>query len=115
MKLSIIVKKHATKDGREFYGATARGKFLSEVKGITEKEADEMFAVKMVACSSTLPASEGIYSLTAENGEAWIDRREGVVCGKLRVVRVKGSFTFEKKADLKDGPKAEPSKNDVAF
>lgn len=113
MKLSMIVKKHATADGRTFYGATARGKYLTGVKGITEGEHEEMFVVKIVAGSGAFPADEGVFEVVLD-GDAWLDRREGVKCGSLRVVRIKGACTFTKKAEFVEQPKkAETS--EVAF
>lgn len=99
MNISLIIKKHA-KDGREFYGATARGKYLKGVKGVGEADAETMYVVKIVNGCGAFPAAEGVYDCGIE-GDAWIDSREGVECCGLKVVRIKGVCTFNKKADLK--------------
>lgn len=97
MKLSAVVRKYTSKDGRTFFAASSKGKFLAEVKKIDHPAEDETtFDIKIVAGTGALPQAEGVYEITCE--DAWKDTREEI---KFPTVRVKGVSTSEKKCDLK--------------
>lgn len=73
-KISIIVRNFQTKDGRTFTKLSIGGKFINDVL------ADEsvQYQVKFTANSQAkAPTEEGIYEVAFNDGEAWIDTREG--------------------------------------
>lgn len=131
-KISVVIRKHTAKDGRAFYGATARGRYLislqaidrakkkgdtelaDEINGFTSALLDCNCVVKITAKSGVVfPQEEGVFAITFE-GEAWLDTRnsepgdhEGGFI-PLPIVRLDGkNFTFEKKCDLKPFAKAD--------
>lgn len=127
--ISVVIRKHTSTDGRTFFGATAKGRYLidretveefekgqfhdvadlQEVVGkIAAEDLDKNMIIKITQKSGvTWPTEEGIYRVTFE-GSMWVDDRptEDKRADKskpaLKVVRLNGSkFEFSKTHDLK--------------
>ena len=73
-KIKIIVRNFQTKDGRTFTKLSIGGKFINDV--LADESAQ--YQVKFTANSQVKePNEEGIYEVAFNDGEAWIDTREG--------------------------------------
>ena len=75
-KIKVIVRNYLTKEGRNFSKVSIGGKFINDVL------ADEAATYTVRFTSKSLvkePTEDGIYEVAFNNGEAWIDTREGYV------------------------------------
>lgn len=73
-KIKIIVKNYQTKKGTTFTKLSIGGKFINDVLA----EEDKSYQVKFTSTSAVKePNQEGIYEVAFNDGEAWIDTREG--------------------------------------
>ena len=73
-KIKVIVRNYQTKKGTTFTKITIGGKFIRDVL------ADEaaQYQVKFTSKSAVKePTENGIYEVAFNEGEAWIDTREG--------------------------------------
>ena len=97
-KMKIIVDKKKGADGREFFAAGIRGKYIPKdlAKAIGAEE-DRYYAIRPVGMS--LPQKKGVW--TVEFDDCWIDKRKP----EFQIIRLREVlFDFEK--DLLE--KAEP-------
>lgn len=73
-KIKVIVRNYQTKKGTTFTKVCIGGKFINDV--LADESAQ--YQVKFTSKSAVKePTEEGIYEVAFNNGEAWIDTREG--------------------------------------
>lgn len=96
-----IIKKYTTKDGRIFYGAKTNKKYLSEnikkenhfaINNSEDLKEGTTYSVRPVG--SQIPQKEGIYLVTSENRETWLDNRAEFL--SKNIVRTRGNFKYIK-------------------
>ena len=89
-KIKIIVDKKKAADGREFFAAGIRGKFIPKdlAKDLGAEE-DRYYAVRPVGVS--LPQKKGVWAVSFS--DCWIDKRNL----DFQIIRLRDpSFDFEK-------------------
>lgn len=98
-KIKIIVDKKKAADGREFFAAGIRGKFIpKELSEALGAEEERYYAVRPVGVS--LPQKKGVWSISFS--DCWIDKRNP----DFQIIRLREpSFQFEKELlEKKDNP-----------
>ena len=100
-KIKIIVDKKKAADGREFFAAGIRGKFIpKELAKALGAEEDRYYAVRPVGVS--LPQKKGVWGISFS--DCWIDKRNP----DFQILRLRDpSFAFEKDLLEKAKPVAE--------
>lgn len=100
MKISVIIEhKVGTSNGKKysFFAASAQGKYLLGVKGITTGADDLTYFQVKTPMGNSFPTTEGIYDVEVNEDDAWKDVRETVTRPTVWV----RNATYTKKADLK--------------
>lgn len=89
-KIKIIVDKKKAADGREFFAAGIRGKFIpKELAKALGAEEDRYYAVRPVGVS--LPQKKGVWGISFS--DCWIDKRNP----DFQILRLRDpGFQFEK-------------------
>ena len=103
-KIKIIVDKKKSADGREFFAAGIRGKFMpKELAKALGAEEERYYPVRPVGVS--LPQKKGVWAISFS--DCWIDKRNP----DFQIIRLREpSFDFEK--DLLEN-KASPAPVDA--
>lgn len=102
-KLKIIVDKKKGADGREFFAAGIRGKYIpKDLAKALGAEEERYYAIRPVGVS--LPQKKGVWSVSFS--DCWIDKRKP----EFQIIRLRDpSFDFEKDLlEKKAEPAAEP-------
>ena len=89
-KIKIIVDKKKAADGREFFAAGIRGKFIpKDLSKALGAEEERYYAVRPVGVS--LPQKKGVWAISFS--DCWIDKRNP----DFQILRLRDpSFEFEK-------------------
>ena len=98
-KIKIIVDKKKAADGREFFGAGIRGKFIpKDLASALGAEEERYYAVRPVGVS--LPQKKGVWEISFS--DCWIDKRNP----DFQILRLRDpSFHFVKDLlEKKDNP-----------
>lgn len=69
--LTFLVKKFEKKAGGSFVKAEVKGKFVN----LATSEDDIYYRVQFVGNTCELPKEEGVYTVSYEEGNMWIDQR----------------------------------------
>ena len=89
-KIKIIVDKKKGADGREFFAAGIRGKYIpKDLAKALGAEEERYYAIRPVGVS--LPQKKGVWSVSFS--DSWIDKRKP----DFQIIRLRDpSFDFEK-------------------
>ena len=101
-KMKLIVDKKKGADGREFFAAGIRGKYIpKDLAKALGAEEDRYYAIRPVGVS--LPQKKGVWSVSFS--DCWIDKRKP----EFQIIRLRDpSFDFEKDLLEKTEQPAEP-------
>ena len=94
-KIKIIVDKKKGADGREFFAAGIRGKYIpKDLAKALGAEEERYYAIRPVGVS--LPQKKGVWSVSFS--DCWIDKRKP----EFQIIRLRDpSFDFEKPGDFR--------------
>lgn len=121
MKLSLVVRKYNTANGRTFVGCSTEGKYtvpphnpndgveyISPVKNLFQEDFETHFIVKFTKeCPTPLPANDGIYLVTLDDeARLWVDLREETT-RKTIWIKTDKPVKFQKRADIRKKTKLE--------